>query len=118
MKKILTVVFVFFVSTIGVSANELNSVNMDIYIDSNGIAHVTEVWDATYSEKTEGYKPYGNLGNSKFSDFSVSMDGRLFEFEDNWDINGSFNDKAYKNGFNYNDGGIELCFGISEYGTH
>ena len=34
-----------------------------------------------------------------------------------WDISGSFSDKAYKNGINYNDDGIELCWGISQYGN-
>ena len=35
---------------------------------------------------------------------------------DYWDIGASFGEKSYKCGYNRIDGGVELCFGISEYG--
>ena len=34
-----------------------------------------------------------------------------------WDVDGSFSDKAYKYGINYVSQGLELCWGISEYGN-
>ena len=43
-----------------VKANNISSVSMDVYIDDNGDAHITEVWNAKLSSGTEGYKPYYN----------------------------------------------------------
>lgn len=99
-------------------ANEIKNISMNIYVDNNGDAHIEEKWIAKLDNGTEGYKPYYNLGESTISNFKVSMNGNNFTYLDNWNINGSFNDKKYKNGFNYLDDGIELCFGISEYGNN
>lgn len=101
-----------------VFANSINSINMDIYIDNSGTAHVTEVWDAYLDTGTEGYKPYYNLRESVISNFKVYLNDSMYSYVDSWNINGSFDDKKYKNGFNYIDDGIELCFGISEYGRN
>ncbi|MGM9882323.1 MAG: DUF2207 family protein [Bacilli bacterium] len=101
-----------------VFANSINSIDMDIYIDNSGTAHVTEVWDAYLDTGTEGYKPYYNLRESVISNFKVYLNDSMYSYVDSWNINGSFDDKKYKNGFNYIDDGIELCFGISEYGRN
>ena len=101
-----------------VLANSISNINMDIYVDNNGTAHVTEEWTAKLNEGTEGYKPYYNLGTSEISNFKVSMDGNTFTYLDNWNISGNFDYKKYKNGINYTNDGLELCFGISDYGKH
>lgn len=118
MRKLIISFIMFFAFIPLVSANTINSVKMDIHIANDGTAHITEEWNATYSDKTEGFKPYYNLGTSEIKNFSVKMDGREFEFQNYWDINGNFSDKAYKYGINAIDNGLELCFGISNYGTH
>lgn len=100
-----------------VLANTINSINMDIYVDSNGNAHVVEKWDTTTSENTEFYKSYYNLGEASISNFSVKMNDQPFT-NINWNINSSFSDKAYKDGYNYANDGVELCFGISKYGRN
>ena len=38
---------------------------MDIHIDNEGTATITEVWKCKVSEGTEVYHPYYSLGNSK-----------------------------------------------------
>lgn len=91
---------------------------MDIYLDSSGNAHVEETWYATLSNGTEGYKPYYNLGESTIQDFKVLMDGEPFTYQSLWNTNGDFDSKAYKNGINYISNGVELCWGISDYGYH
>lgn len=120
MKKIIKLFIlswiIFF--TYSVKANNLSSISMNIYIDKYGNAHVTEVWDAKLTSGTEGYKPYYNLGDSKITDFKVMMDNKDFVFQNYWNVNASFDSKAYKNGINKISNGIELCFGISEYGRH
>ena len=116
MKKIylLIIGLILFIPSITL-ANSIDDIKMDIYIDNEGIAHVTEVWNMNVSEGTEGYKPYYNLGESEISNFKVSMNDRVFTYNDNWDTSDSFNTKAYHNGINYLDNGLELCFGISSY---
>ena len=123
MKKILkTLLFVFmfsfFILIGNVEANSFNSINMDIYIDKNGDAHITEIWDYTADSGTENYHSYKNIGNSEFTNFTVKEGNNVYTTLSSWDVNASFNDKAYKCGINYVSDGVELCFGISSYGRH
>lgn len=100
-----------------VMANSIKNIDIDIYIDNNGTAHVKETWNMNLTEGSEGYKPYYNLGDSKISNFKVKLGDREYTFNDDYNINDSFEDKKYTNGFNYINDGVELCFGISEYGN-
>lgn len=121
MRKIFKILFtsiLIFVFPIIAKANSIDKIDMDIYIDNNGTAHVTETWSANLNQGTEGYKPYYNLGNAKITNFKVSENGEEYEFNDYWNPNDSFSNKAYKNGINYISDGVELCWGISEYGYH
>ncbi|MGM9876051.1 MAG: DUF2207 family protein [Bacilli bacterium] len=119
MKKIYFILLgiIFIIPSI-VMANSIDNINMDIYISNDGTAHITEVWKANLDSGTEGYKPYYNLGNSVISNFKVKLNDKEFTFIDNYNINDSFEKKKYTNGFNYINNGIELCFGISEYGKN
>lgn len=116
MKKILFTLMLLIPSVI--LANSIDSINMDIYVDNNGTAHITEEWVTYLNEGTEGYKPYYNLGTSEISNFKVSMNNVPYTFNSNYNVNDSFDKKKYTNGFNYIDNGVELCFGISEYGSN
>ena len=101
-----------------VKANTIKSIDMDIYLDKNGTAHVTETWKANLTQGTEGYKPYSDLGISEIKNFTVTDDkGVLYEEVTPWKTSASFSGKAYKNGINKVYNGVELCFGISEYGN-
>ena len=111
------ILFTFFLFIPQVKANSIKNINMDVFVEKNGDASVTETWKTTSNEGTEIYRGYAAKSYS-ISNFTVSDDlGRNYEFLSDWDISGSFNDKAYKNGINYNDDGIELCWGISQYGN-
>lgn len=120
MKKVIYVlcllVGLFF--TIDVYANDIKSIKMDIYIDNYGTAHINEEWTAKLNSGTEGYKAYGNLGTSSITDYTVAMNGTSFTTINNWDVDATFSEKAYKSGINYTGNGVELCFGISKYGTN
>lgn len=124
MKKCLYSYVIFFIVglfsfvTSASASNSISKINMDIYLDSSGNAHVEETWYATLSNGTEGYKPYYNLGESTIQDFKVLMDGEPFTYQSLWNTNGDFDSKAYKNGINYVSNGVELCWGISDYGYH
>lgn len=102
-----------------VNASEVSSIDMNIYVDNYGTAYVEEIWDAYVNEGTEGWHPYYNLGVSDISDLKVSIDGMDYSIISNWDVNADFNDKAYKAGiYMVNDGEVDICFGITDYGNH
>lgn len=119
MKKgLLLLIALFFFLPINVKANKINSIDMSIYVDANGDAYVTEIWDAKLTQGTEGYKPYYNLGKASITDFKVYLDGSEYTYSNFWNVNGSFNAKSFKNGINHIDDGLELCWGISKYGQN
>lgn len=99
-------------------ANSINSISMDIFLDDEGNASVTEVWECYATEGTEVYHPYYNLGNSKITDLIVSDSKGEYTTLSYWDTSGDLEDKAYKFGINKISDGVELCWGISEYGYH
>ena len=107
----------FFFSLPLVKANSINRIDMDIYIDSDGNASVTEVWDAYLNQGTEGYRPYTKLNGASITNFRVSDDsGRVYDALASWNTGANFDYKAYKSGLHYISQGVELCFGISKYG--
>lgn len=100
------------------ATNSIKKITMDVFIESNGTASITEVWDTSLTSGTEGYKPYGNLGNSKITNFTVRDDsGRTYQTISNWKTNASFDSKAYQCGINKTSKSTELCWGISSYGS-
>ena len=75
MKKIKYFIFMLLIFIIGmgsVSANTIYSIDVDLKLDSNGNGKVTEIWKANVDSKTELYKPMGDLGNSKITNFKVT----------------------------------------------
>lgn len=119
MKKLYLILFsVFCFFTMGsVSANTLRSIDTTVDIDENGNGHVTEVWKLDADEGTESYHSFGQMNGRSITDFSVSMDGKSYSTLSSWNVNASKSSKSYKNGINYTDNGLELCWGI-EYGLH
>ena len=121
MKSILAsfiILVSFFFSITQVSANSISKIDMDVYLDLNGNATITEVWSIYLSQGTEAYKSYTKLGNSEISNFTVSDDsGRVYDSLSYWNTSASFDSKAYKSGIHNIPGGIELCWGLSSYGN-
>lgn len=114
---ILTFIMINFLFIGKVNANQINSIMMDVFIEDDGDAVVTENWEANLVSGTEGYRPYSKLENMNIINFSVSdLNGKLYTEQTPWNINGTFDDKAYKYGINSIYDGVELCWGISEYG--
>ena len=119
MKKIL-ITFILFITSISfVKANSISSIDMDIYVDIEGTATVTETWKANVREGTEGWHPYFNLGNSNITLLEASMDGKPFTILDDWNEDSSLSGKAYKAGLYYPESNeVDICFGITNYGSH
>ena len=120
MKKIFKYIFlisIVFFNIQSIDAESISSINMDIYIDNNGDAHVTETWVANPTEKTEYYHAFHNIGNSTITDFEVRDESRTYTLVE-WNVDASFSNKSYKYGYNYTNNGVELCFGKSSYSRH
>ena len=117
-KTIISIALLFLLVPHTFAKNYISSVDMDIYVDEVGTAHVTEVWDTTSDEDTEFYKPYENIGTSKINNLVVKNQDRTFTTLSSWNIDSSFSDKAYNAGINYTKDGLELCMGISKYGDN
>lgn len=120
MKKIFKYIFlisIVFFNIQSINAESISSINMDIYIDNNGDAHVTETWVANPTEKTEYYHAFHNIGNSTITDFEVRDESRTYTLVE-WNVDASFSNKSYKYGYNYTNNGVELCFGKSSYSRH
>lgn len=124
MKKFLKIFSVFLLSLVifgltkSVKANSISKISMDIYISNNGDATVTEVWNCNANQGTEVYHPYYNLGNSEIKDLTVSENGVKYQTLSNWKTSGTLDSKANKCGINKISNGVELCWGISKYGSH
>lgn len=101
-----------------VQANSISSIDMDIYVDNNGNAEVTEVWNCDSTSQTEWYRSYYNLENSKITNLRVSDNTQTYTTLSTWDVEGSFSEKAYKCGLNKVNNGVEICWGKSEYGKN
>lgn len=118
MKKILVfIIMCIFILPMSVMADSMYKIDMDIYIDENGNADITEVWDVRATGGSEWYKQLHNLGNSELSNFVVYMDGTELIYK-NWNVNESLSEKAGYYGINYTSSGLELCFGKRDMSRH
>lgn len=124
MKKTIKILFVFLFAFIlfsignGVEANSIQSITMDIFVDDNGDAYVTETWKCNVTQGTEVYHPYYNLEKSVIKDLTVTDGNTKYTYTSYWNTSGTLESKANKCGINQISNGIELCWGISKYGSH
>lgn len=120
IKILLIFIFALAIFSIGnkVDANSIQSISMDIFVDNDGDAYVTETWRCDVTQGTEVYHPYYNLGNSVIRDLTVSDGSTEYEQLPYWNTSGTLESKANKCGINETSDGVELCWGISKYGSH
>jgi len=118
MKKIfLFILFLLMISPMYVRADHMYSIDVNVYVEKNGSAHITEVWDVQADGGTEWCKILDNLENSKVTDFNVTMDEKEMKSME-WKSGGSLKSKAGHYGINYTNSGIELCFGKTDMERH
>ena len=124
MKKTLKIFLIFLFALIlfslgkCVEANSIQKISMDIFIDNKGDAQVTETWSCKVTQGTEVYHPYYNLGNSQIKNLSVTDGNAKYTTLSSWNTSGTLSSKANKCGINKISNGVELCWGISNYGSH
>lgn len=127
MRKVL-VGFIFFMSftffdafagaVVHAADHRIEDIHMAVFIDDDGTAHIKETRLVDFLDGTENYIVFSNLGNSSIKNFTVTEDGQLYESVDHWDLDASREEKAFKSGMIETADGIELSWGIGEYGPH
>ena len=121
IKKILLLVMIFVASIFAVAPtfakNNVKNISIDVVVRNNGSATITQQWQGTFHEGTEVYLPIEDR-NLTIRNFKASMNGRDFLSVEKWDVNASFNNKSFRSGINRTSKGVELCFGISNYGEN
>ena len=97
-------------------ANTWTRVNMDVAIEDDGSANITQT---IYATATSGSEFYYNFAENdiSYSDFEVYQDGKAMTYDDSWDVDASLNEKAGKWGINrISRSEFELCFGKGRMG--
>lgn len=100
------------------AGNHVPEMEIDVALGQDGSAVITQVWTADTDEGTEFYLVCLDSGYLRITDFSVSDESGTYMFLEDWDVDASFEEKAGKCGIHETEDGVELCWGISEYGTH
>lgn len=99
------------------AANNVAEIDIDVTVRDDGSAVIVQKWHGEFYEGTENYIPIATSDIS-VSELSVSDEYGEYGFSEAWDINAGFDEKARKCGINETADGVELCFGISEYGEN
>lgn len=100
------------------AANQVPELTVDVALRNDGSAYITQEFHAYTDEGTEFYLDYLDSGVLSITDFLVSDENGSYEVlpEGAWDVDASFEEKAGKCGLLPIDGGVELCWGVTEYG--
>ena len=109
------------VSTFAVFAREqkVRDVDIEVTLFKTGEALIHEKWDVnTGDEITEWYLPRENLGDIAILAFKVFSDGEELSDDGEWDVDRSRKAKAGRYGIVHKSRGVELCWGVGEYGDH
>ena len=94
--------------------NSLSDMTIEINLQEDGSGIVTEHRKMTMDEGTELYIVLDDLQDSKLLDFSVAG----FQEKEPWDGDASLKEKANQYGTVRTDDGLELIWGIGEYGEN
>lgn len=116
-RKIFTLTLLLLLMPAFVFAEDFKEININVDIDKNGIGEVKEVWKINEDNKnyTERYKLINNLQGIRIENFSVNGLGKDFTELMPWNIDASFEDKAYHYGRIDREDEVELTWGISEF---
>ena len=117
MKKKIFLFVVMMLFPFIVYADHIYNIDMEVYLNQNGSANITEVWDVQANSGTEWYKQLYNLGTEELSNFKVSMDGTPMTYKE-WNVNESLSQKSGYYGINRVYEGLELCFGKGDMNRH
>lgn len=125
MRKRIHKIAVFLLLLIGLrgttsvsAANRVPRMEIYVVLQPDGSAYITQIWTAATDEGTEFYLACRDNGYLSITDFSVADENGSYTYTENWDVSASFEEKAGRCGIVKIDEGVELCWGISEYGEN
>lgn len=104
--------------TTALADNRIPGMEIDVVLRPDGSAHITQIWNAETGEGTEFYLGCRDNGYLTITNFSVADDYGTYTLVEDWDVDASLEEKARKCGIVETDNGVELCWGISEYGKN
>ena len=116
-KTVILVSFVLVLFCTAFASNNVTEIDIDVTVRDDGSAYIVQNWQGTFYEGTENYIPI-NTQDISITDFKVSDKNGAYSFVENWDIDLSFEEKVQKCGMVETADGVELCFGISNYGEN
>ena len=102
-------------TTVYAAENHVTNIDIEVVIRKDGSAVITQHWIGEFNKGTENYLPI-RTKDIAISDFTVSDENGPYTFIKKWNVDASFKKKAGKCGIVETDDGVELCFGITEYG--
>lgn len=115
----LIVFFLFILPQSAFAAEEIRSIEIDVLLNNDGSADITQIWDVQTHQGTEFYFTMSNMGDMEVKDFKVKDEsGRAFVFSPEWNTKASLEEKAYRCGFHQVENGFEMCWGKGSYGNH
>lgn len=109
---------IFNISHVYAADLRLENLDINVFINEDGSARIREERRLEINRGTENYLVIGSLGESTVKDFVVSEGDITYEYVEDWDIDDSREEKAFKNGIIDTGGGYELAWGIGDYGLH
>ena len=123
MKQKIAAIIVAFLCAIllctpALAASRVPEMELDVALRPDGSAHITQVWTTDTDEGTEFYLGCRDSGYLTITDFSVSDQNGPYVYVEDWDVDASFEEKANRCGILETGEGVELCWGISEYGEN
>ena len=119
MKRVL-IIAAMLLSAVFAGAQEIRSIDIDVYINDEGDAYVKQRWDVNVVSGTEWYIPIGNLPAGNIRRLSVEENGEQFIDDGReWDSSRSRSEKAGHCGIVVKGSDeVELCWGQGEMGDH
>lgn len=126
LKKIIFMLFCFifvlgFNNYVKAESSMIDSIDINVKINEDGSANITEVWNVEIYDIDQLSKSYFNLNTSEIKDLVVVNENKQkFEFVSNWNNEASREEKLNKCGLyiNKEDGETAICFGTGENGKH
>ncbi|UQT48665.1 DUF2207 domain-containing protein [Flavonifractor plautii] len=104
--------------TLALAASRVPEMELDVALRPDGAAHIIQTWTTDADEGTEFYLGCRDSGYLTITDFSVSDQNGPYVYVEDWDVDASFEEKANRCGILETGEGVELCWGVSEYGDN
>lgn len=119
MKRFIFLAF-FLLSSLGLGAQEIRSIDLRVYIDDEGDAYVVQDWDVNVVRGTEWYIPIAAWKGGSVRGLKVEENGEEFIDEGrDWDSDRTREEKAGRSGIiDKGSDGVELCWGLGTLGDH